>query len=161
MSTNDVNYAQMDKQQLQDRIRVLRQRLTQAENVLSAKTGITSQSNLSQQQLNQFQGDMMQQANNQTRQLQFMTRNTQQKINEQRGELDMLEEELERKEIRSEQQMAEIDNKLKLIETRNRMYQLSQEKNVYKKKIIMTLISLIIMTLILMMVSYTYFNRSA
>jgi hypothetical protein len=57
------------------------------------------------------------------------------------------------------QQSDEIMNKEKLIDTRNRMLQLSMERNVYKKKVIYTLFSCIIAVLILMLLIYGYFGK--
>ena len=57
------------------------------------------------------------------------------------------------------QQTDEIMNKEKLIDTRNRMLQLSMERNVYKKKVIYTLFSCIIAVLILMLLIYGYFGK--
>ncbi len=55
---------------------------------------------------------------------------------------------------RSMSQEREIEYKKNLILTRNRMLELSQEKNVYKKKIIYTLLSIFIFILIVLITSY-------
>jgi peptidoglycan hydrolase CwlO-like protein len=52
-----------------------------------------------------------------------------------------------------------IEDKMKLIDTRNRMLQVVIEKNSYKKKVIYTLISVIIAIVIIMLVAYVYFNK--
>ncbi len=61
--------------------------------------------------------------------------------------------------MRQKQQLNEIDEKNKLILTRARMLQLSQEKNSYKKKIIYSLIAIILLILILTLSTYVYFSR--
>jgi septal ring factor EnvC (AmiA/AmiB activator) len=58
-----------------------------------------------------------------------------------------------------EQMNSHIKDKIKLIETRNRMLQVSIEKNNYKKKVIYTLISVILAIIIIMLVAYVYFNN--
>jgi hypothetical protein len=81
-------------------------------------------------------------------------------INTQSAELKSGEQELSERQARILAQQREIDNKKKLVESRNRMLQLSIEKNVYKKKVIYSLISAIIAVLILMLLGYSYMNRS-
>lgn len=66
---------------------------------------------------------------------------------------------LREKMQRNVEQEREIDYKRKLILTRDRMLQLSQEKNIYKTKIIYTLISFIIFLALIIMVSYTVFSK--
>jgi tetrahydromethanopterin S-methyltransferase subunit F len=60
---------------------------------------------------------------------------------------------------RSLQQNMEISYKQKLINTRNRMLQLSQEKNMYKTKIIYTLLSVVILLVIILLAIYVYFSK--
>jgi hypothetical protein len=69
------------------------------------------------------------------------------------------ETEIMNKIERTKLQEREIEDKKKLIETRNRMLQISQEKNIYKKKIIYTLISIIIAISLMIIVGYSFFNR--
>ena len=69
------------------------------------------------------------------------------------------EQEIIDKIQRTKLQEREIEDKKKLIETRNRMLQISQEKNIYKKKIIYTLISIIIAISLIIITGYTFFNR--
>ena len=66
---------------------------------------------------------------------------------------------LREKMQRNIEQEREIDYKRKLILTRDRMLQLSQEKNVYKTKIVYTLISFIIFLTLIIMVAYTLFSQ--
>jgi len=56
-------------------------------------------------------------------------------------------------------QQKEIDYKERLIDTRNRMLQLSQEKNIYKNKIIYTLFAVIIGIILVLLAVYVYFNK--
>lgn len=53
----------------------------------------------------------------------------------------------------------EIRNKMGVIATRDRMLQLSQERNVYKKKIIYVLLAIIIGLLIAVIAIYTFFSK--
>lgn len=52
----------------------------------------------------------------------------------------------------------ELENKKKLIASRERMLQISQEKNIYKEKIIYSYIYLVSTILVLLIVSYYYFK---
>ncbi len=54
-----------------------------------------------------------------------------------------------------------LEKKRNILLTRNRMLQLSQDRNYYKQKIIYTLISLIFTCIILVLMGYTLFNRRA
>ena len=146
-------------QDLKEEIQRCKNKIRTAEDALAAKQNISDHSNLNMKDLTSQQINSQDSAAQQSQVLKEITDQTQRKIRAQRAQLAMLEQELEEKELRSFMQQSEIENKSKLIDTRDRMFQLSQEKNVYKKKIIYTLLSLIIMTVILMMVSYTYFNR--
>jgi hypothetical protein len=56
-------------------------------------------------------------------------------------------------------QLKEIEEKEKLLLTRSRMLQISQDRNAYKKKIIYTLIAVIFLILILTIVMYVLFTR--
>ena len=54
----------------------------------------------------------------------------------------------------------DIQNKMQLVATRDRMLQLSQERNVYKKKVIYILFSIIITLLIIVVSIYTFFGKA-
>ena len=53
---------------------------------------------------------------------------------------------------RQEQQDLEIEEKKRLLETRNRMLQLSYEQNNYKKKLLLTLLSVILAVFVFLVV---------
>ena len=74
-------------------------------------------------------------------------------------DIDAKNQQLIEKQIRQKQQMQEIEEKNKLILTRSRMLQLSQEKNIYKKKIIYSLIAIIFLILIITLSTYVYFSK--
>ena len=57
-------------------------------------------------------------------------------------------------ESRNNLQMAELNNKKKIVETRNRMLQVSQEKNVFRKKLINVLLALIVGVTVLILIGY-------
>jgi len=76
-------------------------------------------------------------------------------------QLEKEEEDIRDKMSLSERQREEIAYKKRLIETRNRMLQLTYEKNIYKKKIIYTLLALIVLLIIIMLCAYSFFRRGA
>jgi hypothetical protein len=98
-----------------------------------------------QQQLNNVQSNIL---------------NYQQKINEQNSLIDKKANQLEGKQKQVFGQSQEIDDKLKLLETRNRMLQLSIERNVYKKKVIYSLLAVIVALIMGMLVFYAFYNRT-
>jgi hypothetical protein len=65
---------------------------------------------------------------------------------------------MEKQEIQINQ-LKEIQDKEKLLLTRSRMLQISQDRNAYKKKIIYSLIALIFLIFIITLVIYVYFSR--
>ena len=69
--------------------------------------------------------------------------------------------ELALKQKRKMEQESEIQEKNKLILTRSRMLQISQERNIYKKKIIYTLIAIILLLLVLTLASYVFLNKKS
>jgi len=80
-------------------------------------------------------------------------------IKQQSNDLKTNELSLEEKQAQIIAQETEIENKKKLLLTRDRMLQLSIEKNVYKKKVIYTLLSIIIVIIIMMLVGYAFMNK--
>jgi len=52
-----------------------------------------------------------------------------------------------------------LQNKMELLATRDRMLQLSQERNVYKKKVIYVLFAVIIALLVAIIAAYSFFNK--
>ncbi len=56
-------------------------------------------------------------------------------------------------------QSQELDDKLKLLETRNKMLQLSIERNAYKKKVIYTILSIILVITVAMLCIYGFMNK--
>ena len=65
------------------------------------------------------------------------------------------------KQQRQIEQLKEIEDKEKLILTRSRMLQISQDRNSYKKKIIYTLIALILFIFIGTIMTYVFFMRKS
>jgi hypothetical protein len=65
-------------------------------------------------------------------------------INNNMINIDQTDKQISEKKIRNLQQKREILNKLNVVETRNRMLQLSQEKNIYKTKVINTMVAVIL-----------------
>ena len=58
-------------------------------------------------------------------------------------------------------QLQEIQDKEKLLLTRSRMLQISQDRNSYKKKVIYSLIAVVFAIFILSLVMYVLFTRKA
>ncbi len=81
-------------------------------------------------------------------------------INRHSEDIRQKDKEIEEKMVRGQLQRREIDFKQNLVLTRNRMLQLSQEKNVYKKKIIYTISSVIIFLVLIMLSTYIYFSKT-
>jgi len=67
--------------------------------------------------------------------------------------------ELLRKQQIQINQLKEIEDKEKLLLTRSRMLQISQDRNSYKKKIIYALIAVIFLIFILTLVMYVLYTR--
>jgi hypothetical protein len=65
------------------------------------------------------------------------------------------------KQLRQMEQLKEIEDKEKLILTRSRMLQISQDRNSYKKKVIYSLIALILFIFIGTIMTYVLFIRKA
>ena len=65
------------------------------------------------------------------------------------------------KQRRQLEQQKEIEEKNKLILTRSRMLQLDQERNMYKKKIIYTMIAIIFLILILALSTYLFISKKS
>jgi len=74
-------------------------------------------------------------------------------------DLESKNQELSKKQEIQQNQLKEIEDKEKLLLTRSRMLQISQDRNSYKKKIIYTLIAAIFLIFILTIVLYVYFKR--
>lgn len=75
--------------------------------------------------------------------------------------LDQKNEELINKQQIQINQMKEIQEKEKLLLTRSRMLQIAQDRNVYKKKIIYSLIAVIFAIFILTLIIYVLFVRKS
>lgn len=63
------------------------------------------------------------------------------------------------KRKRNNIQLNAIDEKKNLITTRERMLQIAEENNIYKQKILFTLVALIFTFIILMIFIYSYFSK--
>lgn len=68
---------------------------------------------------------------------------------------------LAQKQIRQKEQEAEIAEKAQLVLTRSRMLQLAEERNIYKKKIIYTLLAVILLILIITLTTYVFFSKQS
>ena len=75
-------------------------------------------------------------------------------------ELEIKNEELADKQNIQMQQLKEIEDKEKLLLTRSRMLQISQDRNSYKSKIIYLLFVAIFIIIIIILMFYTFFKRN-
>lgn len=64
------------------------------------------------------------------------------------------------KQERAMLQAMDIEQKSALMNTRNRMLELSIEKNVYKRKVIYTILALILAVIVMLVAGYVTFNRA-
>lgn len=84
---------------------------------------------------------------------------TQAQIDAQTSEIEKKARVLDEKQRQIYGQSKEIEEKTKLLETRNRMLQLSIDRNIYKKKLIYSLLAVIIGMVVAMLFFYSYFNK--
>jgi len=80
-------------------------------------------------------------------------------LTQQNNLLQQQNEQLDNKRLRNEIQLNAIDAKKNIINTRARMLQIAQENNVYKQKIIYTLIAFIFAVFIAILVMYVFYNK--
>ena len=75
------------------------------------------------------------------------------------ADINSKNDDLMKKQTIQLQQLKEIEDKEKLLLTRSRMLQISQDRNSYKKKIIYSLIAVIFAIFIFTLVAYIFFTR--
>ena len=80
-------------------------------------------------------------------------------INTKKTEIDNKAAQISEKQKQVYGQSQEIDDKMKLLDTRNKMLQLSIDQNIYKKKVIYSLLSVIIALIVGMIFFYTFFSK--
>ena len=80
-------------------------------------------------------------------------------INETSDQIEKKADSLEEKQKQVYGQTKEIEDKMRLLETRDKMLELSIDRNLYKKKVIYSLFSVILAFVILMICFYAFFNK--
>ena len=80
-------------------------------------------------------------------------------ITTKKAEIDRKAQQISEKQKQVYGQSQEIDDKMKLLDTRNKMLQLSIDQNIYKKKVIYSLLSVIIALIVGMIFFYTFFSK--
>jgi hypothetical protein len=85
--------------------------------------------------------------------------NTNAEILKKKVEIDNKAKQISDKQKQVYGQSQEIEDKIKLLETRNKMLQLSIDQNIYKKKVIYSLLSVIIVLIVGMIFFYTFFSK--
>ncbi len=126
-----------------------------------ANTGCTSGSNnvASQNAYNRTSSSMQDWARYNTLLSEDVLQNADQIIAQQNDVLRDQNEQLNNKRLRNEIQQNAIDAKRNIINTRARMLQIAQENNVYKQKIIYTLIAFIFAVFIAILVMYVFYSK--
>ena len=76
-----------------------------------------------------------------------------------KADIDKKAQQISEKQKQVYGQSQEIDDKVKLLDTRNKMLQLSIDQNIYKKKVIYSLLSVIIALIVGMIFFYTFFSK--
>ena len=76
-----------------------------------------------------------------------------------KADIDKKAQQISEKQKQVYGQSQEIEDKMKLLETRNKMLQLSIDQNIYKKKVIYSLLSVIIALIVGMIFFYTFFSK--
>jgi exonuclease VII large subunit len=85
--------------------------------------------------------------------------NTNADIMDKKTEIDKKAKQISEKQKQVYGQSQEIEDKIKLLDTRNKMLQLSIDQNIYKKKVIYSLLSIIIALIVGMIFFYTFFSK--
>jgi uncharacterized protein (DUF3084 family) len=80
-------------------------------------------------------------------------------ITTKKAEIDKKSQQISEKQKQVYGQSQEIEDKMKLLDTRNKMLQLSIDQNIYKKKVIYSLLSVIIALIVGMIFFYTFFSK--
>jgi len=126
-----------------------------------ANSGCTSGSNnvASQNAYGQTSGSMVNWTRYNTLLSEDVLQNADQIIAQQNDVLRDQNEQLNNKRLRNEIQQNAIDAKRNIINTRARMLQIAQENNVYKQKIIYTLIAFIFAVFIAILVMYVFYSK--
>jgi flagellar biosynthesis chaperone FliJ len=82
------------------------------------------------------------------------------KVGAQSAQLSNLNNIIDDKKQRLMRQEEEIEQKKKIVMTRNRMLNVVEQKNLYNRKIIYTLVSVIFGIFIIMLLVYVYYNKN-
>jgi uncharacterized protein (DUF3084 family) len=85
--------------------------------------------------------------------------NTKGEIMTKKADIDKKAQQISEKQKQVYGQSQEIEDKIKLLDTRNKMLQLSIDQNIYKKKVIYSLLSIIIALIVGMIFFYTFFSK--
>lgn len=124
-------------------------------------SGCTSESNnvASQNAYKRTSGSMVNWARYNSLLSENILRDANQIITQQNDVLRDQNNQLNNKRLRNQIQQNAIDAKRNIINTRARMLQIAQENNVYKQKIIYTLIAFIFAVFIAILVMYVFYSK--
>lgn len=125
--------------------------------IMQQKNGGNMQS---QQSLDQMYDVIKKNLDVESAKLQKMIDDNRTKIAEKEREINSREGQIRSKEEIINEHQQSVNDQKALLEVRDRMLQLSQEKNIYKQKVIYALLTLIIAVFLIMIVGYVYFGGS-
>lgn len=145
--TSDVTY-------LQDMLTKVKDRLSQ----LKGKSGTDNQQQMVA--LAEAQDAISSALEDSIAQLQGQIYNTYSTTQAQQQMLGEVSTDITGKQERAMQQAMDIEQKQALMNTRNRMLELSMEKNVYKRKVIYTILALILAVIVMLVAGYVTFNKA-
>lgn len=92
-------------------------------------------------------------------QIQNLIRDLETEISQETGYATDLRAGIEQRLTQLQQQEADLQQKQQLIRTRDRMLQIAMEKNIYKRKLIYVLISVILVIIVFLMLGYVAYRR--
>lgn len=145
--TSDVTY-------LQDMLTKVKDRLAQ----LKGKSGTDNQKQMVA--LAEAQDAISSALEDSISQLQSQIHNTYSTTEVQQQMLGNVSTDITGKQERAMQQAMDIEQKISLMNTRNRMLELSIEKNIYKRKVIYTILALILAVIVMLVAGYVTFNKA-
>lgn len=144
------------KQDIQNKLAEVNALSNHLNMIMQQKNGAQSQQQ--SQNLDQMYATIKKNLDNESATLQKMIDDNRKKIAEKEREISSREGQIRTKEEIIEEHRQSVEDQKALLQVRDRMLQLSQEKNIYKQKVIYALLTLIIAVFLIMIVGYVYFG---
>lgn len=142
------------KQDIQNKLAEVNALSNHLNMIMQQKNGAQQQS----QNLDQMYAAIKKNLDDESATLQKMIDDNRKKIAEKEREISSREGQIRTKEEIIEEHRQSVEDQKALLQVRDRMLQLSQEKNIYKQKVIYALLTLIIAVFLIMIVGYVYFG---